>query len=53
MIIVPPPAQNYVLPKPTPKAPAAEKPKATDEPGDVLNPVDVSRCYQGRTKVCP
>jgi hypothetical protein len=53
MIIVPPPAQNHVLPKPVPKAPPAEKPKATDEPGDVLNPVDVSRCYQGRTKTCP
>ena len=53
MIIVPPPAQNYVLPKPAPKAPRAEKPKATDEPGDVLNPVDVSRCDQGRTKACP
>jgi hypothetical protein len=49
MIIIPPPAQNYALPKPAPKAPPPEKPK----PADALTPGDVSQCYQGRTKVCP
>jgi hypothetical protein len=53
LIIVPPPAQNYVLPKPAPKAPPAEKPKPEGNPADTLNPGDHSQCYQGRTKVCP
>ena len=47
MIIVPPPAQNYVVPKPAPKAPP-EKPKSADKPADALNPGDVNQCYQGR-----
>jgi hypothetical protein len=54
MIIVPPPAQNYVLPKPTPKAPPPEKPKPAEKPADASNPGgDASQCYQGRTKVSP
>jgi hypothetical protein len=52
MIIVPPPLQNYVLPKPAPKAPP-EKSKSAGKPADALNPGDVNQCYQGRTKVCP
>ena len=53
MIIVPPPAQNYALPKPAPQAPPPEKPKPADKPAGALNPGDVGQCYQGRTKVCP
>ncbi len=53
MIIVPPPAQNYVLPKPAPKTPPPEKPKPAEKPAGALNPGDVSQCYQGRTKICP
>jgi hypothetical protein len=52
MIIVPPPAQNYVVPRPAPKAPP-EKPKSADKPAEAPNPGDASQCYQGRTKVCP
>ncbi len=53
VIIVPPPAQNYALPKPAPKAPPPEKPKPADNPANAANPGDVTQCYQGRTKVCP
>jgi hypothetical protein len=50
VIIVPPPAQNYVLPKPAPRPPPPpDKPKPAGAP----NPGDVSQCYQGRTRVCP
>jgi hypothetical protein len=52
VIIVPPPAQNYVLPKPAPKSPP-DKPKPADKPADAPNPGDVTQCYQGRTKICP
>ena len=52
MIIVPPPAQNYVAPKLAPKAPPPEKPRPADKPADASNPGDASQCYQGRTKVC-
>jgi hypothetical protein len=48
MIIVPPPAQNYVAPSPAPKAPPPP-----DKPADAPNPRDVSQCYQGRAKICP
>ncbi len=51
MIIVPPPAQNYVVPKP--KAPPPDKLKPADKPVDAPNPGDMSQCYQGRAKVCP
>ena len=53
MIIVPPPAQNYALPNPAPKAPPPEKPKPADKPADAPNSAGVTQCYQGRTKVCP
>ncbi len=49
IIVPPPPAQNYVLPKPAPKALRPEKPKPAEAP----NGPDVSQCYAGRTKVCP
>jgi hypothetical protein len=50
VIIVPPPqAQNYVLPKPAPKAPSPEKSLSAEAPSGP----DVSQCYAGKTKVCP
>ena len=45
VIVVPPPAQNYVLPKP-PKPP--DKPKAPDTTTSEPAP---SQSYQGRTRV--
>ena len=53
MIIVPPPAENYVSPKPAPEAPPGDKPKPGDKPGEAPNLGDHSQCYQGRTKTCP
>jgi hypothetical protein len=53
MIIVPPPAENYVAPKPAPTAPPPEKAKPAERPADAPNPGDHSQCYQGRTKTCP
>jgi len=53
VIIVPPPAQNLVMPpRPAPK-PAPAKPNASAPPPDTPNGPDVTQCYQGRTKVCP
>jgi hypothetical protein len=46
VIVVPPPAQNYVLPKP-PKPPL-EKPKPPDAPTTEPQP---QQTYQGRTHV--
>ena len=47
LIIVPPPAQNYAVPKPAPK-PSADKPKPT---ADVPPPAKPAGRYQGRTFV--
>jgi hypothetical protein len=50
VIIVPPPlAQNYPLPKPAPKAPPPEKSWSAKAPSGS----DVGQCYAGRTKICP
>jgi hypothetical protein len=49
IIVPPPPAQNYVLPKLAPKAPPPEKTWSAEAPSGP----DVSQCYAGRTKVCP
>ena len=51
IIVVPPPAQNYVMPKPAPK-PTPAKPITSAPPPDTQAP-NVSQCYQGRTRVCP
>jgi hypothetical protein len=48
VIIVPPPAQNYVVPKPAPKPPP-DKPKPPDSPAQAA-PAPTGR-YQGRTFV--
>ena len=45
VIIVPPPAQNFVVPKPKPTPP----PKTNDAPPPAP---DQSKCYQGRARVC-
>jgi hypothetical protein len=45
VIIVPPPAQNYVVPKPRPKQPP-DKSKPADPP-----PTEPTGRYQGRTYV--
>ena len=45
VIIVPPPAQNFVVPKPKPTPP----PKTNDARPPAL---DQSKCYQGRARVC-
>jgi hypothetical protein len=49
VIIVPPPAQKLVVPKPAPKQ--AEPPKTAAPPPDAP-PSGLGNCYQGRTKVC-
>jgi hypothetical protein len=46
LIVVPPPAQDYALPKSAPKSPPPEKPKPPDAPA----PAPAGR-YQGRTLV--
>jgi hypothetical protein len=48
VIVVPPPAQNLVMPKP------ARKPikPSTSAPPSAASPPDLSQCYQGRTRVC-
>jgi len=48
VIIVPPPAQNYVLPKPAPKSPP-DRPKPPDTPAQAA-PAPAGH-YQGRTFV--
>jgi hypothetical protein len=48
VIIVPPPAQSLVMPKPAPKT---SKPTAS-EPPSVTPPPNLSQCYQGRARVC-
>jgi hypothetical protein len=48
VIIVPPPAQNYALPKPAPKPPP-DKPKPPDTPAQAA-PAPAGH-YQGRTFV--
>jgi hypothetical protein len=48
VIIVPPPAQNYATPKPTPKRAAPDKPKP---PPDSAQDPPVRPHYQGRTLV--
>jgi hypothetical protein len=45
VIVVPPPAQNFVMPKPAPKP-------STSAPPSAASPPDLSQCYQGRTRVC-
>jgi hypothetical protein len=51
VIIVPPPqVQNPIVPNPTPKQ--AQPPK-TSAPQPDSPPPNLSRCYQGRTAVCP
>jgi hypothetical protein len=52
VIIVPPPAQNYVLPKPAPRPPPPDRPKPTDAPAPATSaaPAPAGR-YQGRTFV--
>ncbi len=49
VIMVPPPAQGMVMPKPL-------KPKQTAPPPAAPPPpdagVDQSKCYQGRAKIC-
>jgi hypothetical protein len=49
IIIVPPPAQEYVLPKPAPKSPPPDRPKPPDAPAQAA-PAP-SGHYQGRTFV--
>jgi hypothetical protein len=49
VIIVPPPAQDYVLPKPAPKSPPPERPKPPDAPAQAA-PASAGH-YQGRTFV--
>ena len=52
VIIVPPPAQNLVLP-PKPKPPAP-KPDASAQSPDTPNPPGSGQChYEGKTRVCP
>jgi hypothetical protein len=48
MIVIPPPTQNLVMPKPAPKP---IKP-STSAPTSAASPPDPSQCYQGRTRVC-
>ena len=48
VIIVPPPAQNLVMPKPAPK-PA--KPSASAPPSEAPAP-EVQCHYQGQTRIC-
>ena len=48
VIVVPPPAQNLVMPK---SAPKPIKP-STSAPTSAASPPDLSQCYQGRTRVC-
>ena len=48
VIVVPPPAQNLVMPKPAPKP---IKP-STSAPPSAAPPPDTSQCYQGKTRVC-
>jgi hypothetical protein len=48
-IVIPPPTQNLVLPKPASKP--AQQAKTTGPPPDTSAP-DLSRCYQGRVRVC-
>ena len=48
VIVIPPPAQNLVMPKPAPKP---IKP-STSAPTSAASPPDLSQCYQGRTRVC-
>ena len=47
VIIVPPPAQDYVLPKPAPKSPPPDRPKPPDAPAQAAP----TGHYQGRTFV--
>jgi hypothetical protein len=52
VIIVPPPAQNLVLP-PKPK-PAAPQPDASAQSPNTPNTPGPGQCYyQGKTRVCP
>ena len=49
VLIVPPPAQNLVVPKPKPvQAPKVDVPPPDAPP----RAPDQSKCYQGRARVC-
>jgi hypothetical protein len=48
VIVIPPPAQNLVMPKPAPKP----NKSSTSAPPSAASPPDLSQCYQGKTRVC-
>jgi hypothetical protein len=48
IVVPPPPAQNFVLPKPRP----VQQPNAAVPPPDAPPPGQVQCHYEGRTRVC-
>ena len=48
IVVPPPPAQNYVIPRPSP----AQTPRPDAPPRDASGPPEIKCYYQGQTKVC-